>query len=330
MLLVAAAVGAAIAINAGYVVQHDGLSTAPRIDPRRPLATVGALLRSRRWLAGALLGYAGLGLELAALTALPLSAVQATIGAGLVVVAVLSRVWGGAPLGRAAPLGAALAIAALVVVAVVTPAASGAARPAASPWALVVAAVVVTAAAAAAARRLATAAGLALAAGMLYGMTSIALAVLAPALAGTGPTLAVAATAVAIGVPLTAAGFLCFQRALQRGRPLAVVTAMMAAMDVVAIAGGIVVLGDPLAAGAAARTAQLAAFALAALSAAVVLGDRGSQPLPAQELPGLVGRGDAELGPGIGRVASRPGVRAADEPQVGDRRPAAAPRPLEA
>ncbi len=288
MLVVGAAVGAAIAINAGYVVQHGGLTTAPRIDPWRPLAAVTGLLRCRRWVAGALLGYAGLGLELVALTALPLSAVQATIGAGLVIVAVLSRALGGAPLGRAALLGAALAIAALVVIAAVTPAA-GAARPspAPAPWALAATAAVVTGAAAVAARRLPTATGLALAAGLLYGMTSIAMAALAPMLAGTAPAAAVTAAAAAIGVLVTAAGFLNFQRALQRGRPLPVVTVMMAAMDVVAIAGGIVVLGDPLAAGAGARAAQLAALVLAALSAVVVLGDGRSEPRATQERQGL-------------------------------------------
>jgi hypothetical protein len=275
MLQVGAAVVAAIAINAGYVVQHGGLATAPQIEPRRPLAAVAALLGCRRWVAGALLGYAGLGLELIALTTLPLSAVQATIGAGLVVVAVLSRAVGGAPLGRAAPLGAGLAIAALVLIAVVTPAA-GAAHPppAPAPWTLLSAAAVATAAAALAARRLPTATGLALAAGLLYGMTSIAMAALAPMLVGTTPAPAVAAVAVVVGVPVTAMAFLCFQRALQRGQPLPVVTVMMAAMDVVAIAGGIVVLGDPLAAGAAARIAQLSGLALAALSAVVVLADR--------------------------------------------------------
>jgi drug/metabolite transporter (DMT)-like permease len=268
MLLGGAAIGAAIAINAGYVVQHGGLATAPRIEPRRPLASIAALLRNRRWLAGAALGYAGLGLELLALTSLPLSLVQATIGGGLVVVAVLSRAVGGGPLGRAAPLAAALAIAALAVLAVVTP--SPPATHSDPPlWALAAAAAVVTAAAAVAARRLPTAVGLALAAGLLYGMTSIAMAVLASA-----PALPVAAVAAVLGALVTAAGFLSFQRALQRGRPLPVATAMMAAMDVVAITGGIVVLGDPLAANAGARAAQLAALALTALSAVVVLRDR--------------------------------------------------------
>jgi hypothetical protein len=282
MLYVVAAAAAAIAINAGYVVQHCGLTAAPRIELRRPLAAVAALLRSRRWIAGALLGYAGLGLEVVALVALPLSAVQATIGAGLVVVAGLSRALGGAPLGRAAPVGAALAIAALAVIAVVTPAAAGPHPSAApAPWALVAAAVGVTGVAALAARLLPTATGLALAAGLLYGTTSIAMAALAPMLAGTAAPLAVVAVAVPIGVVVTAAGFLSFQRALQRGRPLPVATAMMAAMDLVAISGGILLLGDPLAAGAGARAAQLAALALVALSAVVVLGDRRAEAPPA-------------------------------------------------
>jgi drug/metabolite transporter (DMT)-like permease len=280
MLAVAAAAGAAITINAGYVVQHSGLTTAPRIELRRPLFAVGALLRSRRWVAGALLGYAGMALEIVALAALPLSAVQAAIGGGLVVVAVLSRALSGAPLGGAAPVGAVLAVAALGIIAVVTPGSVGAHHaPTPAPWALVAAALAVIGVAGMVARRVPTATGLALAAGLLYGMTSIALAALAPALAGTAPAPAVIAAAVPIGAAVTAGGFLCFQRALQHGRPLPVATAMMAAMDLVAIAGGIVLLGDPLAAGAGARAAQIAALALIALSAVVVLGDRRAERL---------------------------------------------------
>jgi drug/metabolite transporter (DMT)-like permease len=293
MPYLAAAVAAAIAINAGYVVQHRGLTSAPRIELRRPLAAIAALLRSRRWVAGAVLGYAGLGLEVLALVGLPLSAVQAAIGAGLVVVAVLSRALDGAPLGRAAPLGAALAIGALAVIAVVTPGSVGPhAAHAPAPWALVAAAVVVAAAAAMAARLVPTATGLALAAGLLYGMTSIAMAALAPMLAGMPTPLAVVAAAVAVGAVVTAAGFLSFQRALQRGRPLPVATATMAAMDLVAIAGGILLLGDPLAAGAGARAAQLAALALVALSAVVVLGDRAGRAAPRPRSAPAVGNAD--------------------------------------
>jgi hypothetical protein len=332
MLEVGAAVGAAVAINAGYVVQHGGLASASRIDPRRPLAAVAGLLRSRRWLAGAALGYGGLALELVALTALPLSAVQATIGAGLVVVAVLARVGGGAPLGRAAPVAAALAVAALVLLAVAAPPSGGpgTGAGAASPWALAGAAALVAGVAALVAHRRPSATGLAVASGLLYGVTSIAMAALAPALTGALPAPAVLATLLPIGAAVTVAGFLSFQRALQRGRPLPVVVAMMAAMDVVAIGGGIVLLGDPLASGAAARTAQLAALALSALSAAVVLGgDPGGEAPAAEEVPRLLGRGDAELRPRIGGIGARPRVGPAVQPQVLDRRPVKAPAPVE-
>jgi drug/metabolite transporter (DMT)-like permease len=312
MLLVV--IVASVAINAGYVVQHSGLVSAPPIDMRRPIAAVGALVRSRRWLAGAALGYAGLALELIALTSLPLSIVQAMIGGGLVVVAALAR----APAGRAAPVGAVLAVNALVVLAVVSPRGHPHA-PAAG--ALAAAAALAIAAAALVARR-----RLALAAGLLYGVTSLASAVLAPLFAGAARSPALVAVALVAGVPATGGGFLCFQRALQHGRPLAVVTAMMAAMDVVAIAGGLVVLGDPLAAGTAARAAQVSALALAGLSALVITGE----PPAAQEPPRLGGGRDAEGGSGVGRACPRPGVRAADEPQVNDRGAAAAGRPVEA
>jgi hypothetical protein len=307
--MIVAAVAAALAINAGYLLQHRGLVTAPRIDPRRPVAALAALLGCRRWLAGAALGYAGLALELVALTALPLSTVQATIGGGLVVVAAPRA-------GRepAAQLGALLTVGALVVLAVVAPRT----RPPAPPaGALAAAAAVGLAAAAAAARR-----SLALAAGLLYGVTSLAIAVLA--LLPRSPALV--AVALVAGAPATAAGFLCFQRALQRGRPLAVVTAMMAAMDAVAIAGGLAVLGDPLARAPAARAAQLIALAVAGLSALVA----GREPAAAQEAPGLDGGRDAEGRPRIGRVRPRPGVVASDQPQVADRGAAAAGRPVQA
>jgi hypothetical protein len=269
MLTVGAAVGAAVAINAGYVVQHLGLATAPPIELRRPAAAVGALLRSRRWVAGAVLGYGGLALELIALTALPLSAVQAVIGAGLVLVAALGR----SPRGRAAPLAAGLAVLSLAMLVWVTPAT---AAPHTTPawWAVALALGVVGGGAALLVCRVPRAVGLALAAGMLYGLTSVAMAALAPILSGAWPAPGVMLAAVGLGAPVTVAAFLCFQRALQRGRPLAVVTAMMSGMDAVAMAGGLLLLGDPLAAGAGARAAQLGALALSALSALVVLGVR--------------------------------------------------------
>ena len=116
--------------------------------------------------------------------------------------------------------------------------------------------------------------GLAFASGVLYGATSVAEAVRAPALVGARPSLGVIVAAVTLGLPLTAAALLCFQRALQCGRPLAVVAAMMATMNAVAMACGVLGLGDPLAADPVARAVQLAALALTAMSGLLVLGER--------------------------------------------------------
>jgi hypothetical protein len=270
MLTVAAAIGAAVSINAGYVVQHLGLARTPPIELRRPVRAVAAIVRSPQWVAGALLGYGGIGLEMIALTALPLSTVQAVIGAGLVLVATLGR----SPRGRAASVGAALAVASLAVLVFVTPlGASPHTLP--GPWATAAATAAVAGAAALLVRRVPSAVGLALAAGMLYGLTSVAMAALAPILSGDRLPPAVLLGAACVGAAATIVAFLCFQRALQRGRPLAVVTAMMAGMDAVAMAGGLLLLGDPLAGGVAARAAQLGALALSALAAAVVVAGSG-------------------------------------------------------
>ncbi|WP_028066014.1 hypothetical protein [Solirubrobacter soli] len=269
MLAVAATVGAAISINAGYVLQHRGLVRAPSLDLRRPVAVVLSLLSAPRWLAGAALGYAGIVLEFLALTALPLSAVQAAIGAGLVVVAASSD----SSRGRFAPPAAALAIVALIALTVVMPRAAHA-RVAPAAWTVSLACMLIAALGAGIICVVRGPIGLALSSGVLYGATSVAEAVLAPALVGTPPPLGVIAAAVILGVPLTAAAFLCFQRALQDGRPLAVVTAMMASMNAVAMGCGVLVLGDPLAANPIARAVQLAALALTAASGLLVLGER--------------------------------------------------------
>jgi hypothetical protein len=239
------------------------------------------LLRSRRWLAGSALGYGGIVLEVLALTTLPLSAVQAAIGAGLVLVAAFAK----GPRGRAAPVAAVLAVVALTALYAVAPPLPHA-RVTPSAAAVIAAGATIGGIAALFARRVPGPIGLALASGVLYGATSLSEAVLAPLLTGARPPLASAVAAVIAGTPLTVAAFLCFQRSLQHGRPLAVVTAMMATMDAVAMAAGLILLGDPLAAEPVARATQIAALALTALSGLLVAGDRLKRPSTAPVAPG--------------------------------------------
>jgi hypothetical protein len=309
-----AAAAAALATNAGYLVQQRGLASAPPVSAARPLASVAALLRSPRWLAGAGLGYGGLALQTAALAVVPVSTVQAIIAAGVVVVA--------AGAGRVAHAreraAAALTVAALVLLAVAAPpvhhVTAGAAPGALAGWAAL---------AEVAGLLLALRGRLGLAAGAFYGTTTLALAALVGA-----PDPAHAAEAIVIGATSVAGGFFAFQRGLQTGPPVAVVTLMLGATNVVAIAGGLLVMGDPLAAPGLPRALQLGGLALAVVAAGLVAGDLAGPVVAGEEVPGLVRSRQRDRRAGIGRVSARPGVRAAGDREVldGGARAATAPR----
>lgn len=254
---------ASLAINAGVLVQHAALAAAPDVRATRPLATLRALLASRRWRTGAALGYAGLGLEVAGLALAPVSLVQSVVAAGLVVVAL------GAgrhtPPARNERLAVALIVAALGALAIGPPAPHGELPPA---WLLAVF-LAATGGVGAVLARARGPAALGLAAGVLYGATTVAIgAWLATARAGA-PGGGAALIALAGGAAVTAGGFFAFQRGLQTGHALPVVTLMTAATNVVAIAGGLSLLGERVGETAAQRALHLAAFAVVPVAAAL-------------------------------------------------------------
>jgi hypothetical protein len=294
---IGAASAAALLLNSSYLVQHAALSTAPVIRIWRPLVTVRALLASRRWVAGALMGYCGLAMNIVALGLAPLSLVQSIVATGLVVVA-LGAAWA----RRRRPGTRELVAIGLVVVALAGLGIGAGAKPAGAPSAATLLAFESIAAlvAWAIARRSHGERGLphrlGLAAGILYGGTNLALA----GLLASGGAAAIVAVAVGAGAAVTAGGFFAFQRGLQSGPATGVVTLMTAGTNVVAILGGLLVMGDPLGAGPALAALHAAAFALivlAGLLAAAELGlDRSSlaasrRPEPSSARIGLTPTG---------------------------------------
>lgn len=263
----AVAAAASLSLNASYVVQHGALATAAPVSLATPVASLRGLLRSRRWLAGAGLAYGGIALNLVAMSLAPLWLVQTTIAAGLVVVCVGWARISGRPLTGAERLAVALVGAGLLVLAL----AGTGGRPGVQPTALALAGFMATSALlAVAVVRPSPRGRLGLAAGVLYGATTVAMAALPAALAGG--RLAVVAVAVLVGGAVTVAGFFAFQRGLQAGASTPVVTQMTAGMNAVAITGGLL-LGSGLAAGWPARAAQLGG--LSALCVAAILGASG-------------------------------------------------------
>jgi hypothetical protein len=260
---IAAAGGAALLLNSSYLVQHAALATAPVIRVSRPLVTLRALLGSRAWVTGALLGYSGLALNTLALGLAPLSLVQSMVAAGLVVVA-LGAAWS----RRRRPGTRELVAIGLVVVALATLGIGTGAKPSGAPSAAILLAFEAVAALAAwAAARPGHHAGalphrLGLAAGTLYGGTNVALA----ALLASGGAPAVVTVAVVAGAAVTAGGFFAFQSGLQSGPATGVVTLMTAGTNVTAILGGLLVMGESLGAAPALAALHAAAFVLVVLA----------------------------------------------------------------
>jgi hypothetical protein len=258
-----AASAAALLLNTSYLVQHSALSSAPVIRVSRPLLTLRALLASRRWVIGALLGYGGLALNTLALGLAPLSLVQSIVAAGLVVVAL-----GAARVRRLRPGARELVAIGLVVVALGALGVGAGAKPPGAPSAAALLAFEAIAGLVAwAVARRGDGAGarphrLGLAAGILYGATNVALA----ALLASGGAAALLTVGLGAGAAVTAGGFFAFQRGLQSGPAIGVVTLMTAGTNVVAILGGLLVMGEPLGATPALAMLHAGAFALVVLA----------------------------------------------------------------
>lgn len=232
---------AAVATNGAYLVQHAALRTVAPLTSRGAAGALRSLLQSGAWLRGALLGYAGLGAQIAAMALVPLWLVQAIMAAGLVV-ALGGWAWRGQP-GDPGRLAAAVMLLGAGLAAVVV----GGARtapPASAPLGTLggFAAVVTTAAVLLphGADRLRRSSRDALSGGLLYGVTTTAIAA---ALASAGHDLVLAAALLGLAGATAIVGLVRFQRALQAGDPVTGVLLMSAAMNTVALLGGLLLVG---------------------------------------------------------------------------------------
>jgi hypothetical protein len=246
----ALAVGAAVALNGSYVMQHAGSPKAMAVDVRRPVATLASLLRSPLWTLGAVVGLSGWALHIGAMREAPLSIVQAFVAGGLALTAPMAALG----LRRRPGADERRALAAMVVALLLL--ALGLrgggphetfSAPALGGWIGGLGAV----AAALAVRWRGRAEALGLAGGLLYGAADLALK------AATGLPTAALLTSPWLPVALvaTVGAFFAFQRGLQGDRPVAVIALMTAGTNVGSILGALVVLGEPLG-----RTPQLAAL----------------------------------------------------------------------
>jgi drug/metabolite transporter (DMT)-like permease len=257
----ALAIGASLALNTGFLLQHSGAAEAPPVNPMKPLATVVGLLRRRTWLLGLVLGSGGWALHVAALSRAPLSLVQAFVAGGLALLAPVATRWFGQPLRRAESVAVGVMAFGLATLALGVHEPRELTHPGLGLGAFLAGCMCV--ATAVALRRAAV--PLAIAAGLLYGAADTAIKALTIVGSRHGLGAALVSPWVVAAVVATAGAFFAFQRALQLGRPVTAIALMTAATYAVSITAGIALLGEPLGHG---ITGVLHAAAFAAVVAA--------------------------------------------------------------
>jgi hypothetical protein len=270
VLGLALGVASSIAINGGYALQHTSASALPPLTLRRPMHSLGLLLRSGRWLAGSLAGSAGWVLYVAALALAPLSVVQAASAGGIVVLAI-----GGPRLTRAERVGVAASLAGLVLLGLSLGSHHHSTHGNALPvvaWMLAsVGLAGVTAA------LLPPGAGLGTAAGVLYAAGDVGTKA---ALAGGTRLFFVPALLACHG-----AAFACLQLAFQRGGRLATAGLAVLWTNALPIVAGTFLFGESLPGGWR-GAARIAAFVLV-LVGAVALSRRETPPVAPEPAPAI-------------------------------------------
>lgn len=99
------AVASAVAIGGGYSLQHASASQLPPLSVRRPVRSLVLLFRSGRWTVGFFAGIGGWVLYVVALALAPISLVQAASAGGVGVLALGGRLRTTERVGVAAALG---------------------------------------------------------------------------------------------------------------------------------------------------------------------------------------------------------------------------------
>lgn len=265
------AAGSAAALNWGFFMQHQEVSTGiPPLSLRRPLASLLALFSNLRWLAGFAIGIAGWGLYIAALRFGPLSLVQAVSAGGVGLLALFVSRISRVPLSHVEWGGVCLSMAGLLLLGISLIGTAGGDHHA--HWTVV--AIWIGGSAALAgffvgpgARSLATGAGFGVAAGTLYA-------------AGDVATKAAVAGGVAVAFTLAVlachgGAFVSLQLGFQRGGAIATAGVSTVFTNALPIAAGMLVFHERLPNGA---LGAIRLLAFAAVVAGAALLTRGSTP----------------------------------------------------
>ena len=265
----------ALTTNLGFLLKHRGAVAAPAVELRHPLASAAALFRSRWFSIGMVVAVVAWLFHVGAMALAPLSIVQAVISGGLVFLTLIAERWFGCEVGPRQWAGVACTALGLALLAVTLPGSvhqdgySVAAMIAFELTLLAIGAVLVFT------PRLGGhhehgGALLGLAAGILFGVSDVAIKALTEGVAATGVLGGLASPWMLTCVVASILAFFASARGLQQGEAVPVITMTSAAANVTCISGGILVFGDPMPGDALGIVVQCLAFMLVIGAAALM------------------------------------------------------------
>jgi drug/metabolite transporter (DMT)-like permease len=262
----------ALGTNVSALFKARGAGLARTVEVRHPLRSVAGLFRSRWFAIGWLVALVAWAIHVEALALAPLSSVQAILSGGLVFLAVLAERFFGFELGRRQWAGVLITAVGLVVLGLTAKAegqqrASLAALIAVESGILAVGVALVRISTRHDVVHRSEALLLATAAGVLFGVSDVAIKYLTHA---SGPLFGLVSPWTLVAAISFVISFYASARSLQLGLAIEVIAITSVAANLAAILGGILVFGEPVGSGAVGVTSRVLAFCLVIAGAALM------------------------------------------------------------
>jgi drug/metabolite transporter (DMT)-like permease len=263
----------ALVTNLSFLLKHKGAAEVRPVTMRHPVRSAAALFRSKWFALGWGVAVLAWCFHVGALSLAPLSVVQAVLSGGLVFLTVLAERWFGCSLGRRQWIGVGCTAVGLVLLTITLPGHAGDSSGYSTAGMIAFEATLL-----AIGTFLVFSPGLGnhqhhgvllgAAAGILFGVSDVAIKALTTSIGQTGVIGLLSPWALTC-VAASVLAFYASARGLQKGEAVPVITLTSAAANVSAISGGILVFGDPMASDPLGIVVQTAAFVLVIVAAAL-------------------------------------------------------------
>ncbi len=279
------AVASALAANVAVLCKHRGATNAPTVRFTHPLRSAIALFRSKWWLIGFAVAAVAWGFHVLAMALAPLSMVQVVTAGGLALLALPAQRFFGIRLRRREWAGLCLSAFGLAWLAITAEAtevhsAYSFAALLAFEGALVGVGALLLHRGSSSHDHVRSGVMLGVAAGIMMGVGNVSTKALTGGVAGDG-MLALLSPWSVLTVCAGLLAFFSLARGLQIGPPIQVIALSSIAANVTAIAGGILVFGDPVGADALGIIARAAAFCAVIAAAVLIPAPRTPERIPA-------------------------------------------------